>query len=161
MPAVKPKAPENDTCAIEPAAIGPTTLATSDDIEYAANTGPPRPSTTSPTTAAGATSSRPEPSPSNAIDTRKPGSVDQTASSANAEPDIAQPATSTGRRPTVSASRPAGSSTRPLTPATHQNPIPVQTTLRCSTSATNSGTSAARTPIEAHASAKLAASAAR
>jgi len=56
-----------------PAATGPTTLATSEDIEYAANTGPPRPSTMSPTTAAGATSSSPEPNPSTAMAIRKPG----------------------------------------------------------------------------------------
>src|SRR3954452_24534821 len=159
--AVRPNASEYDTSAIAPAATGPTTLATSEDMEYAANTGPPLPSTTSPTTAAGATSSRPEPRPRIAIDTRKPGSVDHSASTTNAQPEIAQPAMSTGRRPHLSAYRPAGSRISPLTPATHQKPTPVQTGLLCSTSATNSGISAARTPIDAHASAKLAASAAR
>src|SRR4051812_41902986 len=159
--AVNPNAPDHDTAAGAPAAIGPTTLATSEDIEYAANTGPPRPSTTSPTTAAGATSSSPEPNPSTAIATRKPGSDDHSASTTKAEPEIAQPAISTGRLPTRSAKRPAGSSTSPLTPATHQKPTPVHTGLRCSTSATNSGINAARTPIEAQASAKFAASAAR
>src|SRR3954470_8952087 len=159
--AVSPNASEYDTSAIAPAAIGPTTLATSEDMEYAANTGPPRPSTTSPTTAAGATSSSPEPNPSTAIATRKPGSDGHSASTTNAEPDSAQPATSTGRRPTESANRPAGSRTNPLIPATHQKPTPVHTTLRCSTSATNNGISAARTPIDAQASPKFAANAAR
>src|SRR3954447_20371594 len=159
--AVRPNASEYATSAIAPAATGPTTLATSADIEYAANTGPPRPSTTSPTIAAGATSSRPEPNPRIAIATRNPGSDDHSASTTNATPDTLQPAISTGRRPSLSAYRPAGSSTRALTPATHQNPTPVQTGLRCSTSATNNGMSAARTPIDAHASAKFAARAAR
>src|SRR3954471_21840736 len=159
--AVSPNASEYDTSAIAPAAIGPTTLATSDDMEYAANTGPPRPSTTSPTTAAGATSSSPDPNPSTAIATRKPGSDDYSARMTNAEPEIAHPAIRTGRRPARSAKRPAGNSTSPLTPATHQKPTPVHTGLLCSTSATNSGISAARTPIDAQASAKFAASAAR
>src|SRR3954447_21379823 len=161
IPAVSQNACEYDAAASAPAVTGPITFATSEDTEYAAKTGPPRPSTTSPTTAAGATSSNPEPNPSTAIATRKPGSDDHSANTTNANPDNEHPATKTGRRPTQSAYRPAGSSTSPLIPATHQNPTPVHTTLRCSTSATNSGISAARTPIDAHASPKFAASAAR
>src|SRR3954471_13286936 len=90
--AVNPNAPDHDTAASAPAATGPTTLATSEDIEYAANTGPPRPSTTSPTTAAGATSSSPEPNPSTAIATRKPGRPVHRARMTNAQPDSVQPA---------------------------------------------------------------------
>jgi len=161
MPAVKANAALYDDSASAPAATGPTTFAMSPDIEDAANTGPPRPSTTSPMIAPGATSSSPEPKPSTAIATRNIGSDCTSASRTNAEPEIAQPAMRIGRRPTRSAKRPAGSSTRPLTPATHQKPMPVQITPSCSASLTNSGISAARTPIDAHESAKTVASAAR
>jgi len=102
-PAVSPKASPYDDSATAPAATGPTTLAMSPDIEYAANTGPARPSTTSPMTAPGATSSSPDPRPSTAIATRKPVSDSHSASITNAEPAIVQPAMSTGRRPMRSA----------------------------------------------------------
>src|SRR5881275_1464473 len=100
MAAVSANASPNATSASAPVVTGPTTLAMSPDIEYAANTGPPRPSTTSPTTAPGATSSRPEPRPRMPMAIKNAGSDEDTsASRTNDEPEIAQPATSTGFRP--------------------------------------------------------------
>ena len=75
--------------------------------------------------------------------------------------EIAQPATMTGRRPRVSATRPPGSSAAPFSAANKRNPIPVQTADRCRTSRTNSGTRAPRTPSAAKPSARLADAAAR
>ena len=75
--------------------------------------------------------------------------------------DTRQPATITGRRPSRSASRPPGSRVAAFRTATTPNPMPVQTADRCSTSRTNSGTIAARTPNAANPSARLAPAAAR
>ena len=75
--------------------------------------------------------------------------------------EITQPATMTGRRPRVSATRPPGTSAAPFSAANKRNPIPVQTADRCKTSRTNSGTRAPRTPSAAKPSARLADAAAR
>jgi hypothetical protein len=67
----------------------------------------------------------------------------------------------TGRRPSLSAARPAGSSTAPFIAANTPSPIPVHTGEERSTWCTYSGTIAARTPSAANPSAKFAAAAAR
>jgi hypothetical protein len=75
--------------------------------------------------------------------------------------DIRQPASMTGRRPSVSAARPPGSSAAAFTAATTRKPMPVHTADWCSTSRTKSGTMALRTPIAAKLSARFADAAAR
>src|SRR6516225_2667675 len=72
-----------------------------------------------------------------------------------------QPARMTGRRPSVSATRPPGNSAAQFSAANRRNPIPVQIAERCRTSWTNSGTRAPRTPSAAKPSARLADAAAR
>ena len=75
--------------------------------------------------------------------------------------ETTQPAMSTGRRPSVSANRPPGSSMIPFIAAKTPNPMPVQTGEERSTWCTKSGTIAARTPSAAKPSARFAVAAAR
>ena len=127
-PAPTANASENDPVrsTMSPAASGPRIAPRSLTIEKVDTTRPPRaPPVTSPTTADGAEPRNAAPAPNTAIDPRKRGRECVRASNTMATVAAAVPIRSAGRRPRVSATRPAGNSRTAWTAADTRSPIPV------------------------------------
>jgi hypothetical protein len=139
--------------------IAPTSAA----IWKVASTVPPRlfAPTMSATAAFCGGLSTPEPTPATSDAARNAGTPSVYPSQMVPAPDTARPASTSGLRPMLSASRPDSSSTAALPAANTASETPANPESRRSTSTTKSGISDMRTPNTAQPLAKLDVSAAR
>ncbi len=115
----------------------------------------------SPTIDDGTLASSEAASPKAAIATRNAARVGGSTSTATEAVARPVPSTSEGRRPQVSASRPARSSPSACASDPASSPAPAQAAVRPSSSTTYRGTSELRTPNSTHPTPRFATSAAR